>query len=126
MLYFQDVDKSLFLDLSRCCFSKTLVILFSDIAMATSRARQRNGVVQRCAKAPRNVQNAARAAEKSVTTDNRKTLSFPRIVHTNVSLNVTSCTFKGVSTPSISGDSRADTWKEYVGFNCTIQYYHQH
>ena len=33
----------------------------------TSRARQRNGVVQRCAKAPRDVQNAARAAEMSVT-----------------------------------------------------------
>ena len=45
----------------------TLVTLISDIAMATSRARQRNGVVQRCAKGPRGVQNAARAAEVSVT-----------------------------------------------------------
>ena len=46
----------------------SLVTLFSDIVMATSRARQRNGVVRRCAKAPHNVQNIARAAEKSVIT----------------------------------------------------------
>ena len=44
-----------------------MVTLFSYIATATSRARQRNGVVRRCAKAPRDVQNAARAAEKRVT-----------------------------------------------------------
>ena len=47
--------------------SSILVTLFSDIATATSPARQCNGVVQRCAKAPRDVQNAMRAAEKSVT-----------------------------------------------------------
>ena len=45
-----------------------MVTLFSDIVMAISRARHRNAVVQRFAKAPRDVQNAARAAEKSVTT----------------------------------------------------------
>ena len=44
-----------------------MVTLFSDIATVTSRARQGNGVVWSCAKASRDVQNAARAAEKSVT-----------------------------------------------------------
>ena len=43
----------------------TLVTLISDVAMATSRARQGNGVVQRCVKGPRDVQNAARAAKMS-------------------------------------------------------------
>ena len=41
--------------------------LFSDIAMATSQTRQHSGVVRRCAKAPCDVQNLVRAAEKSVT-----------------------------------------------------------
>ena len=53
--------------------------LISDVAMATSRARQRNGVVQRCAKAPRDVQNAARAAEMSVT--NVALKFFKRVKH---------------------------------------------
>ena len=41
--------------------------LISDIATTTSQTRQRNGVLPRCEKGPREVQNAARAAEKSVT-----------------------------------------------------------
>ena len=45
--------------------TKKLGALISDIATATSRARERDGVVRRCAKAPRNVQNAARSAEMS-------------------------------------------------------------
>ena len=57
----------IFVNLAQLAFELKVVTLFSDIAMATSRARQRNGVVRRCAKAPRDVQNAARAAEKSVT-----------------------------------------------------------
>ena len=44
-----------------------LVAFFSDIAMTTLRARTRNGVARSCAKAPRDVENAARAAEKNAT-----------------------------------------------------------
>ena len=47
-----------------------MVTLFSDITMAMSQARQRDAVVRRCAKGPRDLQKAARAAEKSVTNDN--------------------------------------------------------
>ena len=43
----------------------TLMTLISYVAMATSRACQCNGVVQRCVKGSRDVQNAARAAEMS-------------------------------------------------------------
>ena len=39
--------------------------LISDMATATPQARQHNGVVRRCAKAPRDVQNAVHAAEMS-------------------------------------------------------------
>ena len=39
--------------------------LISDIATATSRVRQCNGVFLRCAEGPHDVQNAARAAEMS-------------------------------------------------------------
>ena len=41
--------------------------LISDIATTMSQARQRNGVLPRCAKGHRDVQNATRTAEKSVT-----------------------------------------------------------
>ena len=39
--------------------------LISDIAVAMLRARQCDGVVRRCAKAPHDVQNAVRAVETS-------------------------------------------------------------
>ena len=39
--------------------------LISDIAMTTSRARLHNGVGKSCPKPPREVKNAARAAEMS-------------------------------------------------------------
>ena len=44
-----------------------MVTLISNIATATSRARQRNGVLRMCAKGPRDVQNTACTAEMSVT-----------------------------------------------------------
>ena len=59
-----------------------MVTLFSDIAMATSGALQRNGVVRRCAKAPRDVQNAKRAAEMSATNTKMSTVDT-RIGHLN-------------------------------------------
>ena len=34
-----------------------------------SQTRQRNGILLRCAKGPRDVQNAVRAAEKNVTSN---------------------------------------------------------
>ena len=48
-----------------CSKMITLGELISDIATATSCTHQCNGVVRRCAKVPRDVQNAARAAELS-------------------------------------------------------------
>ena len=43
-----------------CVIKKLLGTLISDIVMAKLRARQCNGVVRRCAKAPCDVRNASR------------------------------------------------------------------
>ena len=48
--------------------------LISDITMTTLLAHQRNGVVQRCAKAPAEMQNPGRAAELSAP------ITFPQFI----------------------------------------------
>ena len=80
--------------------------LVSDITTATSRTRQRNGVVQRCSKVPRDVQNVARAAEMIAPVSQFIALGLNRnyINHLLIFFLALTC--------SISGDNLKQKWPQ--------------